>query len=69
MNRIPVNSSNIASVGYDLETQTMEVEFTNGNIYQYFDVPLLIYEELINAESPGKFLNVQVKGIYRYARL
>lgn len=69
MKRSPVNSSTIASVGYDPETQTMEVEFTNSNIYQYFDVPQTVYEELMNAESAGKFLNAQVKGVYRYARL
>jgi KTSC domain len=48
-------SSSIASVGYDSETLTMEVEFTNGNIYQYFDVPQGVYEELITAESAGQF--------------
>lgn len=63
------NSSNIASVGYDAETQTMEVEFTNGNVYQYFDVPQPVYEELVEAESAGRFLNAQVKGVYRFARL
>jgi hypothetical protein len=70
MNRTPVaNSSNIESVGYDLETQTMEVEFTNGNVYQYFDVPQAVQEELMRAESTGKFLNAQIKGVYRYAKL
>lgn len=70
MKRTPVaNSSNIASVGYDQATQTMEVEFTNGNIYQYFDVPEIVYQELMRAESAGKFLNAQIKGVYRFARL
>lgn len=70
MNRTPIaNSSNIASIGYDPGTQTMEVEFTNGNVYQYFDVPQAVYEELMRAESAGRFLNAQVKGVYRYARL
>jgi hypothetical protein len=70
MNRTPVaNSSNIASVGYDAATQTMEVEFTNGNVYQYFDVPEVVYQELLRAESAGKFLNAQIKGVYRFARL
>jgi hypothetical protein len=70
MKRTPVaNSSNIESVGYDPETQTMEVEFTNGNVYQYFDVPQAVQEELMRAESAGKFLNAQIKGVYRYAKL
>jgi uncharacterized protein len=69
MNRIPVSSSNISSIGYDSNTQTLEIEFTNGNIYQYFDVPSAIYEELMQAESKGRFLNAQIKGVCRYARL
>jgi hypothetical protein len=69
MNRIPVSSSNISSVGFDTDTQTLEIEFTNGNIYQYFDVPFTIYEELMQAESKGRFLSSQIKGVYRYARL
>jgi hypothetical protein len=69
MNRVSVSSSNISSVGFDSDTQTLEIEFTNGNIYQYFDVPVTVYEELMQAESKGKFLSTQIKGVYRYARL
>lgn len=68
MKRIPVTSSNIAQVGYDPETQTLEVEFHSGAVYQYFDVPQSVYDALMNAESIGGFLNSQIKGVYRYAR-
>lgn len=69
MDRIPVSSSNIASIGYDQKTQTLEVEFLKGSLYQYFDVPQIVYEEFIGADSKGKFLATQIKGIYRYARV
>lgn len=69
MKRIPVASSNVASVGYDPNSQILEVEFKNNAIYHYFDVPQHIYEGLLSAESVGKFLHANVKGIYRYARL
>lgn len=69
MDRIPVSSSNIASIGYDQETQTLQVEFIKGSIYQYFDVPQAVYEEFINAESKGRYLAQQIKGNYRYARV
>jgi hypothetical protein len=69
MKRIPVSSSNVAAVGYDPNTQTLQVEFNSGSIYQYFDVPQTIYEALISAESVGKFLNAQIKGYYRYAKV
>jgi len=69
MNRIPVSSSNIAAVGYDPKTQTLEVEFNSGSIYQYFDVPQTIYAAVISAESVGKFFIAQIKGYYRYAKV
>ena len=43
MNRSPVSSINVASVGYDGSTLTLEVEFLSGSVYQYFDVPNAVY--------------------------
>lgn len=69
MTREPVSSSSLAEIGYDSSTQTMEVCFKSGRIYQYFDVPQVIYDELMTAESPGGYLNSRVKGEFRYARV
>jgi hypothetical protein len=69
MNRIPVSSSNLAFVKYYPEAQTLEVQFHNGGIYQYFDVPEHVYDALLTAASKGQFLSQQVKGVYRYARV
>ena len=68
MNRTPVISSNVASVGYDQTTMTLEVEFTNGSVYQYFDVPESEYHNLISAESVGSYLSHQIKDNYRYTQ-
>lgn len=38
MKRIPVSSSNLASVGYDEISQALEIEFLHGGVYQYFGV-------------------------------
>jgi len=69
MTRSAVNSSNVESIGYESNTQTLEVEFKNGNIYQYFDVPEAIYDAMAKAESAGRFLIDNIKGVYRYARV
>lgn len=61
MERINVLSSNLASIGYELENKTLEIEFLNGGIYQYFNVPEKVYTGLMNADSHGKFLNDYVK--------
>lgn len=70
MDRKYVTSSNIASIGYDSISQTLEVEFLNGAIYQYYDVPEALYEGLMSADSHGKYFAEFIKkGGFRYARV
>lgn len=69
MYRTSINSSNIASAGYDDQTCTLEIEFHNGGIYQYFDVPRSIYDQLVSAGSSGSFFHQQIRGVFRYARI
>lgn len=69
MNRNPVTSSNIASIGYDDASATLEIEFKNGSIYQYFDVSQREYDGLISADSHGSYLAQNIKGRYRYSRV
>jgi len=69
MNRQPVSSSNVAEIGYDENQRIMEVLFQSGTIYQYFDVPPQIYAELMQSSSVGSYLNSNIKGNFRYARV
>ena len=69
MERIPVTSKNLRSIGYDPNSQTLEVEFNAGTIYQYVDVPPDEYEGLMNADSKGTYLNANIKGRYSYTKL
>lgn len=62
--RTRVKSSVIASVGYDVQERRLEVAFHNGRVYAYFEVPLSVYEELITAESVGKYFNENVRPDY-----
>ena len=69
MEREHVESSNINEIGYDSESQTLEIEFLNGSIYQYFDVPEHVYTELRAADSKGGYLAANIKGCYRYSKV
>lgn len=69
MNRDRVASSNIRSIGYETKSETLEVEFTSGSIYQYFDVPENEYERLMNAASKGRYFNQNIKDCYRYKQV
>ena len=67
MPRTPVRSSNIASIGYDESTSTLEVEFRTGAVYQYYEVPKRVYVGLMNASSHGAYFAQYVKDAgYRY---
>jgi hypothetical protein len=68
MERTAVSSSTVASVGYDSASQTLEVEFMNGSVYQYFDVPQGVFDSLLTTDSPGGFMHEQIRGFYRFAR-
>lgn len=69
MERYSVASSNIASIGYDEASQTLEIEFLSGTIYQYYNVPPNMYEQLMQAGSKGRFLNTYIKNAYPYSRV
>ena len=69
MNRTPVTSSSIASAGYLAEGSTLEVEYRNGSVYQYFAVPKSLFESLLRAESKGMFVSERIRGHYPYLRV
>lgn len=64
MNRIPVQSSDIQSIGYAPESCVLEVAFLSGGIYQYDGVPAYVFEELMSAESHGKYFAAHIKNVF-----
>jgi hypothetical protein len=62
-------SSQIRSIGYDHDTKILELEFSSGGVYAYFDVPQALYDEFIRAESLGSFVATRIRGVFRYARM
>lgn len=64
MIRVPVKSSNLAAVGYDPSTETLEVEFSSGKVYGYAGVPADVAAAMTEAESVGSFFAKNVRGQY-----
>ncbi|MHC1698981.1 MAG: KTSC domain-containing protein [Geobacteraceae bacterium] len=62
-------SSNISRFGYEASSQILCVEFNNGGTYNYYDVSVMVFEQMKAATSKGQFLAQSIKGIYRYARV
>ena len=69
MKRKSVESSNLASVGYDAKNQILEIEFNHGGVYQYFDVPQDVYDELMDADSHGKYFAANIRNDYEYSKI
>lgn len=69
MQRHPVSSTNLASVGYDLPSQTLEVEFNSGGVYQYFDVPEHVHQELLAAGSVGSYFARSIKNSFACSKV
>jgi hypothetical protein len=66
--RIPrqsVQSSAIAKVGYSKRRHILEIEFVNGAIYRYFDIPLSVHRDLMSAESKARFYDSNIRKHYR----
>lgn len=61
MDRVPVQSSDLATVGYDPVTSTLEVEFVKGGVYQYFGVSADVHDGLMAAGSKGSFFQQNIK--------
>ena len=66
----PVASSSIADVAYEPSTSTLGIRFHAGREYLYFSVPRCVYEELLVADSVGRYFNQRVRSAaYPYERL
>ena len=63
--REPIESSAIASIGYSKRLHALEIEFVNGAIYRYLDVPRSLYRELMKANSKARFYHKNIRGRYR----
>ncbi len=64
-----VDSSNIEAIGYDPEALELHVRFLkSGETYVYSDVNQAVFDELMQAESKGSYLNRRIKGNYQYRK-
>jgi hypothetical protein len=69
MNRIPVVSSNIKSLGHDPDSKTLEVEFHDGAVHRYHGVDHERFKNLLHAPSVGKHFHANIKGKYDHHKV
>jgi hypothetical protein len=66
MNRVRLVSSMMASAGYDPANRVLEIEFATGAVYHYFDVPLDVYQGLVDAASQGRFFHSRIRHTFAF---
>ncbi|MGE0875231.1 MAG: KTSC domain-containing protein [Burkholderiales bacterium] len=64
MERKRINSSRLRSVGYDEKTMTLEVEMSNGQVYQYAKVYPEVYRRFMAAPNPTTFFDDRIAEEY-----
>lgn len=62
ISRQPVHSHALAAIGYSKRLHALEVEFVNGAVYRYNNVPPEIYRDLLDAPSKARFYDANVRG-------
>lgn len=66
---IAMPSSVVANFKYDRTRSILRVFFVSGSVYDYFRVPKAVYNEMKQSGSKGTFLNLRIKGAYRYKKI
>ena len=69
MKRKPVKSEKLTSIGYDKAAEVLEIEFPNGSIYQYYNVPPKEYRKLMKASCIHRYMNLHIRSVYPYKSL
>lgn len=62
-------SSVVKYFSYDATARRLRVHFVSGNIYDYLEVPLKVYEAMKRSGSKGTFLNTRIKGKYEFEQV
>ena len=65
----PVESEMLLFAGYDKKSRVLQVVFRAGDTYRYKNVPANKYDELLTAESIGKYMHKYIIGRYDYERV
>jgi len=69
MLRVNLQSTSLNAATFQEQSAFLELEFRNGAIYRYSDVPAQVYRELLRAESKGRYFNQHVRNRFSYTKI
>lgn len=66
---VEISSSNLKGAKYNTDDKNLLVEFNNGAIYEYEDVPWEVFTKFRMAESQGSFFSKNISRTYKYKKV
>ena len=69
MARVDLQSHTLKTAIYQDRSASLELAFRSGAIYRYRDVPEPVFQELLSAESKGRFFNQHIRNRFLYAKI
>jgi len=61
MTRIKVSSDKLLSIGYEPDSELLELEFPCRSVYEYHKVNPVIYMGLMHTSSKGEYFEKHIK--------
>ena len=61
-----ISTANI--IDYQYRSKTLQISFSDGSVYEYFDVPHNIYSKLVNSDIPGRFVRRNICNSFVYRK-
>jgi len=69
MARVELQSTSLNAATYQDQSAFLELEFQSGEIYRYLAVPVQTYQELLRAESKGRYFNQHIRNRFTYTKI
>jgi len=69
MNRFSIESTTLVSVCYLPDRALLELEFRDGTVYRFFDVPASCFQQLLTSDSKGRYFNNNIRNRFRNQRV
>jgi hypothetical protein len=61
-----VTTTSVGIIDFEYKNETLQINFIDGNSYEYFGVPRALYIKLVNAPALGRFARRHIYGSFPY---
>ena len=69
MHRTAITANGIAQVGYEDGSEILEIEFTSGNVFQFFNVPPRMFHQLMDTPFKEFYYQNNIHDRFPYKRI